>query len=684
MEKILLSSFKRKSFLLLLSLILVGKCFSQGTTSQVFHLDSIPSQSGVILNKGWKFHSGDDPQWAKVGYDDATWQSVDPTLGLHNLQIVKKAGIGWFRLKIKVDSSLMNETIAMELNTQGASEIYLNGALIYRFGVVSSDFKEEQTRVITNRPFSLKLGDQPLQELAIRYSYHRKNLYLNIRRAFCMQLILKENNNAFADYIRSEGFLQNLRSIQLSFYLPLGFLLLFLYYSYRLQKEYLYIGIFSFCMFLGMLMGFFAFMETRTVNEANFYFLLNQLLLVFGLVFLLHGTYILLKLPKSRYYYCILSYAILIFPPLFVFYDSHILIPLFIPLVIIELLRCSLKAFRQRRPGALILVITAIICLLAIIGMIAFKIMGWSEVSNFLYTVCYIIPPLGLSLFFAGEFARTGESLQSRVAEIEKLSQKTIVQEKEKQQILASQNITLETQVKERTAELIQERQALEIEKEAKLLAEFNRKFSESELKALRSQMNPHFVFNILNTIESFALENNKEGVSAMIQKFSRLTRIVLENSMNQLVPFQNDWRSLQLYVELEQMRYADDFRVVYNMQDQILDGEYFIPPMIIQPFVENAIIHGLRNRADQYGILNLSARLQNEYIIVEVKDNGIGRIKAAELKGNNSIQKKSLGIKLTQDRISIFNNLKQNKKVNLEIEDLPEGTKVTIAMPAN
>jgi tetratricopeptide (TPR) repeat protein len=223
---------------------------------------------------------------------------------------------------------------------------------------------------------------------------------------------------------------------------------------------------------------------------------------------------------------------------------------------------------------------------------------------------------------------------------------------------------------------------ALEIEKEAKLLAEFNRKFSESELKALRSQMNPHFVFNILNTIESYALENNKEGVSVMIQKFSRLTRLVLENSMNQLVPFQNDWRSLQLYVELEQMRYADDFLVVYNIQDEVLDGEYLIPPMIIQPFVENAIIHGLRNRADHYGILNLSVRLQNEYIIVEVQDNGIGRAKAASLKGNNPIKKNSLGIKLTQDRISIFNNLKQGKKVNVEIEDLVEGTKVTIAIP--
>ena len=97
----------RKSFLLFLLIpILTSKCFSQRHVSQIFHLDSIPAQSGVILNKGWKFHPGDDPQWAKPGYDDATWQPVDPTLDLHKVPIVKKAGIGWFKLKIKVDSSL--------------------------------------------------------------------------------------------------------------------------------------------------------------------------------------------------------------------------------------------------------------------------------------------------------------------------------------------------------------------------------------------------------------------------------------------------------------------------------------------------------------------------------------------------------------------------------------------------
>ena len=663
---------------------MISECFSQEEPLIIFHLDSI-SKQGIKIDKGWKFRAGDDPHWAKMAYDDKTWKSIDPTLQLHQLAVVKEAGIGWFRLKIQVDSSLLNERITMVVTSSGASEFYLNEELIYRFGKVSSNYKDEQTRVISRLPLSLKFGGQRTQQLAIRYSFHKKNVYMNFVNTPGVQLLLKENNQAFFDYTKQDGFYRNIWSIHLSLYLPLGLLFLFLYYSYRFQKEYLYMGFFFLSMFLGMVFQIIARTGSVTVNQFNFLLLTQQVFGFFGMIIFLNGLYILFKQNKSRIYYFIAIAAFMVVPAFLFFNKLGLLVSAFlVPIIVIEYLRSSLKAFRGDRPGALILVITSILCLLLMMVSVGFDLMSQYKWAYFSYSVAFLLPPIGLAVFFAGEFARTGLALRSRVVEVEQLSEKTIAQEKEKQQILASQNITLETQVRERTAELIQQRHALEIEKEGKLLAEFNRKFSESELKALRSQMNPHFVFNILNTIESYALENNKEGVSLMIQKFSKLTRLVLENSMSQLVPFQNDWRSLQLYIELEQMRYADDFQVAYNIQEQILDGEYFIPPMIIQPFVENAIIHGLRNKADHYGLLNLSARLQNGNIIVEVQDNGIGRTRAAELKGSNPIQKSSLGIKLTQDRISIFNNLNQNRKVNVEIEDLVEGTKVTIAMPAN
>jgi sensor histidine kinase YesM len=676
----------RKRFnIFLLLFFITGKCCSQEQAAFIFDLQSLRTKNGGKLDNGWKFHAGDNIAWAKVEYDDTSWELVNPTLPLYRLPAVQEAGIGWFRLKIIVDSAFFNERIAMVITTQGASEIYLNGALQYKLGIVSSNYKKEQTRVIDYWPFSVKLGNQAIQELAVRYSFHHKNMYIHVGDAHCMQLVLYEHNKAFTDYIRHAGFYENIRSIQLSFYLPLGFLLLFFYFSYRLKKEYLYTGIFSFCMFCGAMLQILAHTGMRSVNVVNFYFLLQQACWVFGLVVFLRGSFLLLGQRISRLYYLIVLYALLIIPALLSFYDwSNLFAMCFTPVVIIEFLRISIKALRERRVGALILVITGIFCLLLMIGTIGFNITGKGEWAHYCYSLTFILPPIGLSLFFAGEFARTGLALHSRLAEVEKLSLKTLAQEKEKQQILALQNKTLEAQMAERTSELIEQRQSLEKEKEAKLLAEFNRRFSESELKALRSQMNPHFVFNILNTIESYALENNKDAVSMMIQKFSRLTRLVLENSMSQLVLFQNDWKSLQLYVELEQMRYPDSFSVVYTLEKGVMEGEYYIPPMIIQPFVENAIIHGLRNKPDHCGMLHLSACLRHDYIIVEVQDNGIGRVKAAALKDKNSLEKKSLGIKVTHDRIAIFNNINQHKKAKVAIEDLSEGTKVTIAVPVN
>lgn len=129
-------------------------------------------------------------------------------------------------------------------------------------------------------------------------------------------------------------------------------------------------------------------------------------------------------------------------------------------------------------------------------------------------------------------------------------------------------------------------------------------------------------------------------------------------------------------------MRYTEKFITIYDIPEQVLEGGYFVPPMIIQPFVENAILHGLRNKPGGEGVLQLSVCLQDAHLMVEVKDNGIGRAKAAQLKAGDVFHRKSVGIKVTQDRISMFNNLNPDRKAKVEIEDLEKGTWVTIQLP--
>ena len=283
-----------------------------------------------------------------------------------------------------------------------------------------------------------------------------------------------------------------------------------------------------------------------------------------------------------------------------------------------------------------------------------------------------------LCLFLKALVYRDQETEREKI----RYQQRLIEQMEYNRELQLSFTKNLENQVKERTAELLEQRKMMEQEREEKLRAEFERRFSESELKALRSQINPHFIFNVLNTIESFALENNTDAASDMIQKFSRLTRLVLENSLYLVVPIENDLEALKLYIELEQIRYHDKFSSCLQIEREVSEGSYCIPPMIIQPYVENAILHGLRNLSSNNGVLKIDVSIQYPYVKIAVEDNGVGREQAAALKKNEVIRRIPIGMSVTQDRISIFNNLSEINKAAVNIYDLQNGTRVELKFP--
>jgi signal transduction histidine kinase len=444
-------------FIYLFLLLSAGAANAQDTADGIYHLSKIPPE-GLELDKGWKFKAGDNPEWAQQDYYDKAWMSIDPTRELHYLPGVREAGIGWFRLKMQVDSSLLGETLSMVISTMGASEIYLNGQLLYQFGMVSRDYGEEETRFFTNHLSSLKLGRQTSQVIAVRYSFNKRNLYLKFTFARpVFRVVFKESNQAFDDHFKEDGFESTLRSIRVSFYLPLGFLLVFLFYSFRQQKEYLYSGIFCFCFFGAILMHKFAESETITVSLINYLLLATQVLYIAGSLSFIYGTYILYKQKRSWVYFVLVLYSLLIIPFYFVSYDWSGLFNLcFLAVINFEFFRLNLLAVRRRRPGALILFITSSLLVLTLLSLVWLDFMEKDKLSALLQSISFIIPGIGLSLFFAGEFARTGSALQARVTEVEHLSQKMFEKEKEKQQILGVQNETLEKQVTARTAELSQ------------------------------------------------------------------------------------------------------------------------------------------------------------------------------------------------------------------------------------
>ena len=225
-----------------------------------------------------------------------------------------------------------------------------------------------------------------------------------------------------------------------------------------------------------------------------------------------------------------------------------------------------------------------------------------------------------------------------------------------------------------------------QIKREEKIKTEFQHKIAEVEMQALRAQMNPHFIFNSLNSINNFILKNESELASDFLTKFSRLVRQVLSNSRNKLVSLEDEFAALKLYIELEQLRFNHKFSYRVDIDHYLDVNLVLIPPLLIQPYVENAIWHGLMNKESE-GHISIRAYQDNEKLFFEILDDGIGRKKAAEYKSRFGIAKKSLGMDITSDRIAILNKMFK-MEASFEILDLYDcnqqasGTKVLISIP--
>ncbi len=209
----------------------------------------------------------------------------------------------------------------------------------------------------------------------------------------------------------------------------------------------------------------------------------------------------------------------------------------------------------------------------------------------------------------------------------------------------------------------------------------------DAEMKALRAQMNPHFIFNCLNTIDSYIVTNRQEEASALLQKFSKLIRLVLENSTQEKTVIRKDWEALLNYIELEETIHESTFNYTADIDKILLNDAYLIPPLLLQPYVENAILHGLRHMQDKKGELNLSMKLKGDKIITVIEDNGVGRERAAIINSQRASYKQSLGTELARHRLENWAG-KTGQAISIETtdrinNDKPEGTRVTIVFPA-
>lgn len=216
----------------------------------------------------------------------------------------------------------------------------------------------------------------------------------------------------------------------------------------------------------------------------------------------------------------------------------------------------------------------------------------------------------------------------------------------------------------------------------AKLKADYEKEITLLHLQSLRNQMNPHFIFNALNSIKVYLIENDKENAVTYLNKFAKLIRMVLESSGMFSIPLGEELDIARLYVSLESIRFEKNINFDLFVGEDVDLTNSKVPPLILQPFLENAIWHGLNTKKGDKKIV-LKVWSLGKILMVSIRDNGIGRKKSEELKLNKSIKKQSLGIKLTSERLRYFND-SENVNYHFKFIDYfgqtgQEGTEVVL-----
>jgi len=506
-------------------LFLTVNCSSQNTdtATYVVNINALPPE-GVVLDKGWKFTVGDASAYARADYDDSKWQGIDPTKDIHDISALWNNKIVWFRIHLAVDSALVGK-LAMIIQQSGASEMYLDGKLFQKFGVVSANGNEVIAYSPKKKPFAFPIKNTSEQVLAIRYVL-QPHIYYGTHYGTAnlgIRMFINTVGSAVDNYEGSIISDKQQNAFRAGVFLMLGILHLAFYLFYKTQKANLYFSVYSICFSVNWYISQISFYKVKLWFWVN-----NSLLImmVIGLLFLLTAIYTLFDEKRSWLYYALFALGIISIPAAAFIYGWgwFIFAFLFNNIIPVAITFIAYKALRNKKEGAWIIIIggAAYVVLWIIFCLQWTGVLGGSAIDMF--TLTFLCIPISVSIYLGYDFALTHHTLQRKFTEVETLSI-------EKQQILAAQNEVLEQQVTQRTAELKQSLEELKATQAQLIQSEKLASLGELTAGIAHEIKNPlNFVNNFSDVNQELLQELKEEADEGNIEEVKAIANDVIAN----------------------------------------------------------------------------------------------------------------------------------------------------------